>query len=124
MSKKIILFGLAFGSASGAAMFIYFSKQLFLSSSVTGTLFFFLSYMLATLIGVVLCVISLNRDSEKQATLPQLIFFGLLTGTVICLVTSVVHAYILAAHPSWIDGFLDIREASLRKMYESTDTSA
>lgn len=124
MSKKVLLFGTAFGSLSGAALFIYFSKHLYLSDSVWGMMFFFLTLIIATIVGVALCVISINRDSENKATLSQLILSGLITGTIICLITSIIHGYILEGQSHLMTHFLDFRESAMRKGYAERNMEA
>ena len=107
MSKKIILFGVAFGSLAAAAFFVYYSKQLYLSEQIVGKLFKELALLVTTIVGVILCVININRSSENKATLSQLILSGLMTGTVICFVVTIMHSYLLKAEPQMINGYLD-----------------
>lgn len=123
MSKKVILFGTAFGSLAGASLFVYFSKNLYMSTSGWGQFFFFLMMFLATLVGVTLCVFSINRDSKNTATLAQLILSGLITGTIICLIVSIIHGYIIEGQSHLMTQFLDYREAALRKRYSTNNMS-
>lgn len=101
-----MLFGTAFGSLASAAFFVYYSKQLYLSTSAIGKLLPHLALLIATITGVILCVTNINRASENNATLSQLILSGLMTGTIICLIVSIMHAYILKGQPDMIDSFL------------------
>ena len=101
-----MLFGTAFGSLAAAAFFVYNSKQLYLSTNTIGKLFPHLVLLLATIVGVILCVININRASENKATLSQLILSGLMTGTIICLIVTIMHAYLLKGQPQMIDSFL------------------
>jgi hypothetical protein len=110
MSKKIILFGTAFGSLAAASMFVYFSKELYLSDSSFGQGFFPIMLILSTIVGVVLCITSINRDSENTAVLPALIFSGIITGIIICLIVSVLHSFLLSVHPELIENYVAFKQ--------------
>lgn len=114
MSKKVMLYGTAFGSLAAAAFFVYYSKQLYLSDNAIGVLLPHLALLITAIMGVIMCVRSINKDSKNTATLSQLILSGLITGTIICLIVTIIHAYVLKAHPSMMAQFMDFMATTKR----------
>jgi uncharacterized membrane protein len=107
MSKKIIIYGIAFGSAAGASLFLYLSKALYASGTFVGMVFSPLVFGICVIVASGMLVLSINKSAEKKPSIAQLAFLGLILGTVITLVVTVIHKYVVTAYPGMVNNYLD-----------------
>lgn len=114
MSKKLLIYGLAFGSAAAALSYIYMvniamSKQLWIHLiSILG------EFLLIPGTAILLFLKGMKREKPDEFYLGKAVFMGFILSVIIASSVSLFYSYIAQFRPEIVQGFIDIKIAQLR----------
>ncbi len=115
MNKKLLLYGLAFGSASAAVSFIYLSTAAYKQSTVLHFILIFSEAIIIPSFGIYLFYKSMKTTHLNQFTIGRAIFLGFFLSIIMSSAVSLVFSYILQFQPELIENLLRFKTVSIQK---------
>lgn len=120
MFKKIFIYGLSFGSVSGAFMFVHYSNGLYTSNG--GQLFYILfTLLIIPVTAIIMIVKSMKRDMGATPTAGTIIITGMFTSLVIGLTVTLIYAILLKTNPAIIESAISYSVEILSKKGDSIE---
>lgn len=104
MLKKVLLYGLSFGSASAALLLIQYFNGLYRERSLA-TALPVLGSVAISILSVVLVIRSLRRENPGGLVMGKALFAGLLTSALLASVTVLAYDYLLKNQPAIIEDY-------------------
>lgn len=115
MNKKLLLYGLAFGSASAAISFIYLSTAAFKQPVVLQLILILSESILIPAIGIYLFYKSMKVTHLEQFTIGRAIFLGFFLSIIMSSAVSLVFSYVLQFQPELIANLLSFKTVLIEK---------
>jgi uncharacterized membrane protein len=115
MSKKLLIYGLAFGSAAAALSYIYMvniagSKQLWLHLiSIFG------EFLIIPGVAIYMFLKSLKQSNPEEFLLGKSIFLGFILSVIIASSVSLFYSYMAQFNPELINGFIALKIEQLKQ---------
>jgi hypothetical protein len=109
MSKKILIYGLAFGSACAALNYIYTTSAIYKSSGLSNVIFVLSEFMIVPAIGIFLFIKAYRDANPEQFTLGRAVFMGFFVSIMIGCSVSLLFSYFLTFKPQFITDLIDYR---------------
>lgn len=115
MSKKLLIYGLAFGSASAALSYVYIAKVVF-SSSVPLHLVFVLSeFLLVPAIGIFMFLKAMKAQNPEGFIMGKALFMGFFLSIIIAASVSLLYSYLNQFKPEMIAQLVDLKIAAMKR---------
>lgn len=109
MSKKLLIYGLAFGSACAAISFVYFSAAVYKQSLFIQSIFIISEWLLLPIIAISLFFRSIKEMNPDSFTMGRAVFTGFLLSIIMSAAVSLVFTYILQFKPELIAQIIDFK---------------
>ncbi len=109
MSKKILIYGLAFGSACAALNYIYTTSSIYSGSSAVNLLFILGEFLLIPAVGIFLFIKSYRDSNPSQFTIGRAVFMGFFVSIMIGCAVSLLFSYFLTFKPQFITDLINYR---------------
>lgn len=107
MLKKVLLYGLAFGSASAALLLIQYFNGLYRDRSLASALPV-LGSIIISVLAVVMVIRALRRENPGTLVMGKALFAGLLTSALIASVTVLAYEYLLENQPAIMNDYRNL----------------
>ncbi|MES2616553.1 MAG: DUF4199 domain-containing protein [Bacteroidota bacterium] len=109
MSKKILIYGLAFGSACGALNYIYTASAIYKDSSMMNLFFILLELIIIPGIGIFLFLKSFRDQKPEEFTVGKAVFLGFFVSIMIGCSVSLLISYFIQFKPAFINELINYR---------------
>lgn len=109
MSKKILIYGLAFGSACAALNYIYTTSAIYRDSGLVNLLFILGELILIPATGIFLFIKSFRDENPEKFTLGKAVFLGFFVSIMIACSVSLLFSYFLQFKPQFITDLINYR---------------
>ncbi len=109
MSKKILIYGLAFGSACAALNYIYTTSAIYKNSGIVNLTFILGELILIPAIGIFLFIKSYRDSNPERFTIGRAVFLGFFVSIIIGCTVSLLISYFMQFKPQFIQGIIDYR---------------
>lgn len=109
MSKKILIYGLAFGSACAALNYIYTSSAIYKNSSTMNLLFILLELLIIPAIGIFMFLKAFRDEKPDQFTVGKAVFLGFFVSVMIGCSVSLLVSYFIQFKPEYINQLISYR---------------
>lgn len=109
MSKKILIYGLAFGSACAALNYIYTTSAIYKESGIVNMLFILGEFLLIPAAGIFLFVKSFRDTDPEKYTIGKAVFLGFFVSIMIGCSVSLLFSYFLQFKPQFITDLINYR---------------
>ncbi|MDP2174589.1 MAG: DUF4199 domain-containing protein [Bacteroidota bacterium] len=114
MNKKLLLYGVAFGSACAALSFLYFSTAAY-TKPMSLQLFFILSELIIIPVtAITLYFKSLKANLPEEFTMGRAVFHGFMLSVIISAAVSLLFSYLLQFRPELIAQILDFKFTKIK----------
>jgi hypothetical protein len=107
MLKKVMLYGLSFGSASAALLLIQYFNGLYRDRTLASSLPV-LGSVVISILSVVLVIRALRRENPGSLMMGKALFAGLLTSALLASVTVLAYEYLLENHPAIMNDYRNL----------------
>lgn len=109
MSKKILIYGLAFGSLSAALSYIYFTSSVY-KNGMGVNLFFMLSeFIIIPTIAIWLFLKSYKAERPDEFIMGRTIFLGFFISVMISATVSLLFSYLLHFKPFYVEQLIQYK---------------
>ena len=115
MSKKILIYGLAFGSAAAALSYIYMSYVAFNPNLSIHLISVLAEFIIIPGTAIFLFLRSMKQSKQDEFFIGRAIFFGFFLSLIISSSVSLFFSYIAQFRPEIINGFIDLKVNQLLK---------
>lgn len=109
MSKKILIYGLAFGSACAALNYIYTTSAIYKGSSSANLIFILGEFLVIPAVGIFLFLKSYRDSNPEQFTIGKAVFLGFFVSIMIGCAVSLLFSYFLTFKPQFITDLINYR---------------
>lgn len=104
MFKKVLIFGIAFGSACAALMIIYYINSLYLLSGFKG-LITPIGQAILVVLAILLCIRSIKREYADKVTLGHVLLSGLFITLITAGVTVIGYSWLASSFPQSVEAY-------------------
>lgn len=109
MSKKLLIYGLAFGSASAALSYIYLTSAVYKTSGWIQLFSILGEFLIIPAIGIYLFLKSFKSENTEQFTIGRAVFMGFFLSIIISAAVSLLFSYIYQFKPAYIAQIMDFK---------------
>lgn len=114
MSKKLLIYGLAFGSATAALSYIYIVSIVYSPDLWKHLLEFFTELLVVPGIGMFLFIRSIKNTNPEEFIMGRVVFLGFLLSVIIGASVSLLYSYIHTFQPELIVRMVDLKINSFK----------
>jgi uncharacterized membrane protein len=114
MSKKLLIYGLAFGSATAALAYIYMVSIVYSPDLWKHLLEFFAEMLLVPGLGMYLFIRDFKKKNPEEFILGRVVFLGFLLSIIIGASVSLLYSYIHTYDPAIIARMVDLKINSFK----------
>ncbi len=109
MSKKLLIYGLAFGSASAALSYIYLTSAVYKSAGWVHLFAILAEAIIIPAVGIFLFLKAYKNENPEQFTLGKAVFMGFFLSIIISAAVSLLYSYIHQFKYEYIAQAIDYR---------------
>jgi|GEM_PF-1818312 len=109
MSKKLLIYGLAFGSASAALSYIYMLKVAFRPDLWMHLVAIAGEFIIIPGAAIFLFLKAVKQDNPEEFMIGRAVFLGFFLSLIISSSVSLLFSYIAQFRPEIINGFIDMK---------------
>lgn len=125
MSKKILIYGLAFGSACAALNYIYTTSAIYKESNIVNLLFILGEFLIIPAVGIFLFIKSYKDTAQEKFMMGRAVFLGFFVSIIIGCTVSLLFSYFLQFKPQFITDLINYRiglaKASAVKLHKTPE---
>src|SRR5690606_16578491 len=114
MSKKLLIYGVAFGSASAALSYIYLVSAIYKGGVAAQLLSVLSELFVIPAIAIILLLKSIKTENPDTFTMGRAIFAGFLVSIMISATVSLLFSYVAQFKPEVISALMDYKEQLFR----------
>ncbi|MDI1235009.1 MAG: DUF4199 family protein [bacterium] len=103
MSKKILIYGLAFGSACAALEYLFYTNGIYKDMGLTRFLVMLSEYILIPVFGIFVFIKSYRDSNPEQFVLGKVVFMGFFVSIIIGSSISLLFSYLVQFKPFYIN---------------------
>lgn len=115
MSKKILIYGLAFGSACAAMSYLYYTTAIYKESFSVFIIYSLLESILLPALGIYMFVKAYRDTDPAKFTIGRSVFMGFMVSIIIGCSVSLLFSYLLKYKPYLINDMIDFRINGVKK---------
>lgn len=115
MSKKLLIYGLAFGSATAALSYIYMISVAYSPDLWKHLIAVFGEFMIVPGVGIFLFLKALKKQSPEDFMLGRAVFLGFFLSLIIAASVSLLFSYVAQFKPEIVARFIDFKVGMLKK---------
>ncbi len=104
MFKKVLIFGIAFGSACAALMIMYYLNSLYLQNGFKAFITP-LGQAILVVLAILLCLRSIKREFADKVTLGHVLLSGLFITVITAGVTVIGYSWLLSNYPGSVEAY-------------------
>ncbi len=112
MSKKLLIYGLAFGSASAALSYIYLTSSVYKSSGWIQLFSILGEFLIIPAVGIYLFLKAFKNEKPEEFTIGRAVFMGFLLSIIISAAVSLIYSYIHQFKPQFISQIIDFKTST------------
>lgn len=109
MSKKILIYGLAFGSACAALNYIYTTSAIYKNSGIMNLIFVLGESLIIPAIGIYLFLKAFKQETPEMFTLGKAVFLGFFVSIMIGCTVSLLISYFMQFKPHLINDLINYK---------------
>jgi uncharacterized membrane protein len=109
MSKKLLIYGLAFGSASAALSYIYLASALYKSPAWIQLISILGEFIVIPAVAIFLFLKSYKQDNSEEFTMGKAVFMSFFLSVIISAAVSLIYSYIHQFSPELIAQLIDYK---------------
>jgi tetrahydromethanopterin S-methyltransferase subunit B len=109
MSKKLLIYGLAFGSASAALSYIYLTSAVYKQSGWIQLFSILSEFLLIPGIAIYLFLKAYKNENKEEFTMGKAVFMGFFLSIIISAAVSLIYSYIHQFKPEYVAQVIDYK---------------
>jgi hypothetical protein len=112
MSKKLLIYGLAFGSASAALSYIYMTSAVYKQPGAVHLISILSEFLIIPGVAIFLFLKAFKKENSENFTIGKAVFMGFFLSVIISAAVSLIYSYVSQFKPAYIAQLIDYRTNS------------